>query len=251
MANENVNVQIKEPNSGAGSFWQQFPSTRLLVEASLWSADFTRLSEEIKRIDPFVDMYHIDVADGHFVPGFLFFADLVGALRPLTKRPFHVHLMTTNPINHVADFVAAGADIITVHAENGPLAPAALDAARRAGVATGLAVGLDVFPETIAPLLDLVNLVLVMGTPMGIKGVKPSSYVFDRVRQFKSIIHKAGLNEQVKVLADGGIREFTVPKLRAAGADGVIAGSLAFKSTNLNETFSWLHGLKTETGANL
>jgi ribulose-phosphate 3-epimerase len=231
-------------NNNQESFWQQFPSNRLLVEASLWSADFTHLAEEIQRMDPFVDLYHIDVSDGHFVPGFLFFADLVAALRPLTARPFHVHLMATNPANHIADFVAAGADIITVHAENGPLAPSAMAAARCAGVKAGLALGLDVTLETIAPYLDLVDLVLMMGTPLGVKGLKPSSYIYERVRQMKMIVAAAGLEGTVKVFADGGIRDNTVPDLRAAGADGVVAGSLVFKSPDLLQTAQWLHELK-------
>ncbi len=224
-------------------FWKQMPSSRLLVEASLWSADPTHFEDEIRRIDSFTDLYHIDVSDGHFVPGFLFFADLVAALRPLTDKPFHVHLMTTNPLNHISDFVSAGANMITVHAENGPTAPAALDAARRAGMATGLALGLDVIPESIEPYLDLVDMLLVMGTPMGVKGVKPSQFVFNRIQKIKTMVTRAGLEDQVKVFADGGIRENTVPKLYKAGADGVIAGSLAFKSSDLEKTFNWLHEL--------
>lgn len=228
------------------NFWKQMPSSRLLVEVSLWSADFTHFEDEIRRVDSFADMYHIDVSDGHFVPGFLFFADLVATLRPLTERPFHVHLMTTNPLNHISDFVSAGANMITLHAENGPMAPAALEAARRAGAATGLALGLDVLPETIEPYLDLVDMLLIMGTPMGVKGVKPSQHVFNRIQKIKEIVVKSGLQDQVKVFADGGIRENTVPKLRESGADGVIAGSLVFKSSNLEEIFSWLHALKKE-----
>ncbi len=227
------------------SIWKKLPNDQLIIEASLWSADVTRLADEIKRVDAFADMYHIDVSDGHFVPGFLFFADLVAALRPLTARPLHVHLMTTNPLAHIADFASAGADLISVHAENGTIVPAALDAIRHLGIAAGLALGLDVLPETITPYLELVNLVLMMGTPMGVKGVKPSSHIYDRVRKMKSLIFQEGLDKQVKVFADGGIREHTVPKLRSAGADGVIAGSIVFKSTNLDETFNWLHELKS------
>ncbi len=224
-------------------YWQKFPPTRLLVELSLWSADFTRLAEEIGRVDEYADLYHIDVSDGSFVPGFLFFADLVSALRPFTKKPFHVHLMTTTPRNHIDDFVAAGADIITVHAENGPLVPSALTMIKNAGLAAGLALGLDVLPESIAPYLDLVDLVLMLGTPMGVKGVQPSRFACERVRRMKQVVSAAGLEKQVKVFADGGIREHTIPPLRAAGVDGIIAGSLAFKSSNLRQTFDWLHHL--------
>jgi ribulose-phosphate 3-epimerase len=237
-------IDNEKQDSTKPIIWQQLPHDRLIVEVSLWSADLTRLADEIKRVDPFADMYHLDVSDGHFVPGFLFFADLVAALRPLTARPFHVHLMATNPLAHIPDFVSAGADLISVHAENGTVVPSALDVIRRSGIATGLVLGLDVLPETIVPYLELVNLVTMMGTPIGIKGVKPSSYVFDRVRKMKMLISQEGLSEQVKVFADGGIRENTVPKLRSSGADGIIGGSIVFKSTNLNETFNWLHGLK-------
>jgi ribulose-phosphate 3-epimerase len=245
MSKNKIDDDSEKHDPAKPAIWQRLPQDRLIVEVSLWSADVTRLADEIKRVDAFADMYHIDVSDGHFVPGFLFFADLVKAIRPLTARPFHVHLMTTNPLAHITDFVSAGADLISIHAENGTIVPAALDAIHHQGIAAGLVLGLDVQPETIAPYLELVNLVLMMGTPMGVKGVKPSSHVYDRVRKMKTLISQEGLDEQVKVFADGGIREQTIPKLRSAGADGVIGGSIIFKSTDLKETFNWLHGLKS------
>jgi ribulose-phosphate 3-epimerase len=243
MSIRNGNGESKKQGSTKQGIWQHLPHDRLIVEISLWSADFTHLADEIKRVDAFADMYHIDVSDGYFVPGLLFFADLVAALRPLTSRPFHVHLMTNNPLAHIAHFVSAGADLISVHAENGPIVPAALETIRNAGIAAGLVLGLDVQPEAIAPYLELIDLGLIMGTPMGVKGVKPSKYVYDRVKRMKSLISQEGLDAQVKVFADGGIREHTAPKLRSAGADGIVAGSLVFKSANLSETFNWLHGL--------
>jgi ribulose-phosphate 3-epimerase len=226
-----------------GIFWQDFPDSRLLIEASLWSADPTHFADEIKRMDAWTDMYHIDVSDGHFVPGLLFYADLVAALRPLTSKTFHVHLMTDNPFAHIADFKAAGADLISIHAENGPIVPAALDAIHRQGIAAGIVLGLDVPVETIAPYLELVDLVLLMGTPIGIKGVQPSEFIYKRIRKMKKIILDGGKEKHIKVFADGGIRENTVPRLRSAGTDGVIAGSLVFKSRDLTTTFEWLHGL--------
>lgn len=231
------------PLPSSSSLWQKLPDSRLLIEVSLWSADPARFGEEIQRVDAWADMYHIDVSDAHFVPGLLFYADLVKALRPLTARPFHVHLMTDNPLNHIADFADAGADLISIHAENGPLLPAALDAIRRRGIAAGIVLGLDVPLQTIVPYLALADLVLLMGTPMGIKGVQPSEFIYHRVRDMKALILKYGKNGKIRVFADGGIREQTVPKLRAAGVDGVIAGSLVFKSPDLKETFGWLHGL--------
>lgn len=230
-------------NQKAKGFWADILQSRLLIEASLWSADPTHFSDEIKRMDPWADMYHIDVSDGHFVPGLLFYADLVAALRPLCSKPIHVHLMTDNPFGYIADFKAAGADLISIHAENGPIVPAALDAIRRQGIAAGIVLGLDYPVGNIAPYLDLVDLVTLMGTPIGIKGVQPSEFIYDRIKEMKRIILNAGKQYIVKVFADGGIRENTVPRLRSAGADGVIAGSLVFKSHDLKKTIEWLHGL--------
>jgi len=86
--------------------------------------------------------------------------------------------------------------------------------------------------------------VLLMGTPMGVKGVEPSRYATQRISQMQDCIQLAGLEQKVKVFADGGIRTHTVPDLRKAGADGIIAGSLVFKSSNLQQTVDWLHSLQ-------
>ena len=229
------------------SIWSDLPNNRLLAEISLWSADFTCLGDEMRRIDPYADLYHIDVSDGHFVPGFLIFADLMAAMRPLSKKKFHVHFMTTNPSDHVDDFVQAGADIITVHAENGPLAPAALGRIRQKNIGSGLAVGLATDPESIVPFFDLIDVITMMGTAMGVKGVDPSPQAYQRIKTMHRLVDEAGYHDKIKVMADGGIRTHTVPLLRAAGADGIVMGSLAFKSPDLSKTFDWVHSLPVES----
>ncbi len=226
--------------------WEDLPKDRLLAEISLWSADFTRLGIEIDRIDPYADLYHLDVSDGHFVPGFLLFADFVAAMRPLTKKKFHVHLMTTNPSDHVEDFASAGADIITVHVENDPLVLAALEKIRQNNLGAGLALGLGVEPTSVVPYFDLIDVITMMGTAIGIKEVEPSNLAYSRIKTMCQLVDEAGYHGKIKVIADGGIRTHTVPLLRAAGADGVVMGSLAFKSENLAETFRWIHNLKIE-----
>ena len=226
------------------SFWENFPSNRLLVDVSLWSADFTRLGEEIIRLDPYADLYHIDVSDAHFVPGLLLFPDLVAALRPLTHRPFHVHLMTDNPLPHIAEFATAGADLITIHLENGPRIPAALSAIHELGLASGLALGLDAPLEAVLPFLDQIDILILMGTPLGVKGLEPSQNAYHRVERMRELLNTPGASSgQVKIAADGGIRTHTVPALRRSGADLVVAGSLAFKSHDISQTFQWLHSL--------
>src|SRR5439155_1712698 len=99
---------------------EQLPSNRLMAEISLWSADLARLEDDLRRIEPFTDIFHIDVADGHFSPALLFFPDLVARLRKLTPKPFHVHLMVKDAIleSQIAQFAEAGADLISIHTEN-------------------------------------------------------------------------------------------------------------------------------------
>src|SRR5215471_11534388 len=82
----------------------------LKCSASLWSADLANLGAEIRRVEPYTERFHLDVADGHYVPSLLFFPDLVKALRKHTSKPFEVHLMTTDPLSWVEPFVDAGAD---------------------------------------------------------------------------------------------------------------------------------------------
>jgi hypothetical protein len=88
------------------SGWQNLPRTRLLADVSLWSADLANLAAAIERIEPFADSFHFDISDARFSPSLLFFPDLVRALRPLTKRPFHIHLMVDRPTALIEDFVA-------------------------------------------------------------------------------------------------------------------------------------------------
>ncbi len=223
--------------------WSRFPNNDLLVEASLWSADFTRLGAEIQRVDAHVDLYHIDVCDAHFVPGLLLFPDMVAALRPLTKKPFHVHLMTEDPASLVDDFADAGADMITVHCENGTRVPAAIERTARRGLAAGLAVGLDVPLEMLIPSLSSISIVVLMGTPMGVKGKDLSPLAAPRVRAVRALLKEQGMEKTVRVESDGGIRANTVPNLRAAGAQLIVMGSLAFKSEDVGRTVKWAKSL--------
>ncbi len=225
------------------SFWSRFPDTSLLAEASLWSADFTRLGAEIERVDAHVDLYHIDVADAHFVPGLLFFPDLVAALRPLTKRPFHVHLMTDNPLSLIDDFADAGADMISVHAENGSHVPACLDKIARRGLAAGLALGLDVPLSSVIPSLESISILVLMGTPMGVKGKDLSRLATRRIMDARSLLAEQNAEKTVRIESDGGIRTNTVPALREAGAQLIVMGSLAFKSKDIAGTMSWVRSL--------
>jgi len=225
------------------SLWHRMPANRLLVDVSLWSADLTALGDAVRRIAAYADLIHIDVSDAHFVPGLLFFPDLVAALRPLTTIPFHVHLMAENPVPLIDDFAAAGADLLTVHHEIGAALPDALRRIRGHGRKAGLAIGLDTNLEPVIPHLDHIDLVLMMGTRLGLKGQDLAPTACERVAAMRHILHEKDAWGRVRIEADGGLRRHTVPNLRAAGADLISPGSLIFGDPDLDGTFDWLWSL--------
>jgi ribulose-phosphate 3-epimerase len=222
--------------------WQDLAHTRLLSDVSLWSADLTNLTVGIAAVEPFADSFHLDVSDAHFAPSLLFFPDMVRALRPLSKRPFHVHLMVERPTTLVEEFVASGADLITVHAEVGRFeAEAAIQAVLRAGRSAGLALRLDTPVGASEPYLDSIDALLLLGTMPGVKGQDLAPQACGRLASAASMLGKR--SARVRLIADGGIRTHTVPLLRRAGAHVIVPGSLVFQSRNLVETFSWLRAL--------
>lgn len=236
---DNIDRVISYSTQGA---WQNLPSNRLLADVSLWSADLANLAAAIERVEQFADSFHFDVSDAHFSPSLLFFPDLVRALRPLTSQLFHIHLMVVRPTALIEDFVASGADIITVHAEVGePEAAAAIQTIRRAGCSAGLALRLDTPIAESRPYLDCIDALLLLGTALGVKGQDLAPEACDRMASAASMLGER--RARVRLIADGGIRSHTVPLLHQAGADVVVPGSLVFQSQNMAETFSWLRAL--------
>ncbi len=172
------------------NIWNQFPDNRMLAELSLWSADLANFAKDIERTDSYADFYHIDVADGHFAPQFLFFPDLVARLRQLTQKPFHVHLMVDSKIllQQIDQFIEAGANLITIWYENGDIVPTALDQIRNANISAGLSIGLETSPEVLVPYFDRLELVTMMGTRVGVKGQDLSEHACDRMRSMRQLI---------------------------------------------------------------
>jgi ribulose-phosphate 3-epimerase len=211
----------------------------LLLDVSLWSADLVNLAAEIESVLPYADSFHIDVADGHFVPTLLFFPDIVAAIRGVTEKPLHVHLMVSDPATLVPPFIEAGADIISVQVE-AEGAPAVLKTISKAGRKPGLALLLDTPVEALRNYLGQVEVVIAMGTQVGIKGVDLAPEACERVAAIRKIIDE---RRSVKLYADGGIRKHTVPKLRKAGADAVVPGSLLFNSPDRKRVHQWLKSL--------
>lgn len=218
---------------------RDLPHDRLLGEFSLWSADLTRLADEVRRVDPYADLYHLDVADGHFSPQLLFFPDLVAQVRTLTAKPLHVHLMAADSIvlAQIDLFADAGADLISVHAENAEVA-ACLERIAECGLEAGLVLQLGTPVEAAVPFLGRIGLLTLLGTRMGVKGQSLAAEAEARLREARALLDRRGRHTLLS--ADGAIRETTVPRLGAAGADAVVLGSLAFGAANLSERMAWV-----------
>ncbi len=221
------------------------PRHRLLGEYSLWSADLANLEHDICRTEPYADLFHIDVADGRFAPTFLFFPDQVARIRALTAKPLHVHLMVEDDIlpAQIRQFVEAGADLVTIHPESGGDVGEALALIAGLGCAAGLVLRVETPVATIAPFLDRIRFVTLLGTAIGVKGQGLSEKACPRLVEARALMRAAGREDAVRLAADGGIRDSTVPLLRAAGAETVVLGSLAFSDPDLERRTAWLHGL--------
>jgi len=199
----------------------------LKCSTSLWSADLSNLGAEIRRVEPYSERFHLDVADGHYVKTLLFFPDQVKALRPHTRLPFEVHLMTTNPLDWVEPFVEAGADGIIFCLDSARNPGEVLEAIKSAGKPAGISLLITEPLELLQPYWDQLDVVTIVGTAMGIKGASMDSSVPAKVRQARQLISERKLRAEIEV--DGGIRRETVPLIKAAGADFIVPGSLMFK----------------------
>ena len=226
--------------SGRADVLGALPSDRLLAEFSLWSADLVRMADDVARVDGYVDIYHADVADGHFSPAMLLFPDLIAQIRPLTDKAVHVHLMVadTTLMDQIDQFAEAGADIISVHAENANAA-AAVDHIHGKGLAAGIVLQLHTPVATVQSRLDEISMLTLLGTRMGIKGVGLDPQAENKLAEARQMIDEHGV--QVLLAADGGIREHTVPCLRHSGADTIVMGSLAFGADDLAALIAWVH----------
>lgn len=231
----------------ASNWIDTLSSDRLLAEMSLWSADLGRLSDEIERVDGLTDIYHIDVADGHFSPALLFFPDLVALCRKRTSKPLHVHLMTTDDIlqDQIRQFADAGADLISIHAENADI-DGGLSLIQERGLLSGIVLQLQTNVSAVAPYLDRISMLTLLGTRIGVKGQELDEQAGPRLREAAALIAKHKSANRIVLAADGGIREHTVPGLRRAGAETIVMGSLAFNADDFTRRMEWIHAQPAE-----
>jgi ribulose-phosphate 3-epimerase len=222
------------------AWFSALPRNRLIAEYSMWSANLLRLEDDLVRIKGHAEVLHIDVADGHFAPALLFFPDQVAAMRKVSAIPIHVHLMVADGvlISQIDQFAEAGADLISIHAENRN-ADEALAFIAATGKLAGMVLRVETPVAVVGPYLDRLNFLTLLGTAIGVKGQGLDASACDRLREAKSMIS----TRNIVLAADGGIREHTVPELRKAGAETVVLGSLAFGAADLGARMGWLKGL--------
>ncbi len=198
------------------------------VAPSILAADFAKLGEEVRALDAAgADVIHIDVMDGHFVPNLTIGPAVIQALRPHTDLPFDVHLMIAPVDPLLPAFAEAGADILTVHPEAGPHVHRSLQLIKSLGKKAGLSLNPGTPASVAAPLLELVDLVLVMSVNPGFGGQSFIPGALAKIAALRDMIDAGGRAIDLEV--DGGISFETAPEAVAAGADLLVAGTATFQ----------------------
>lgn len=196
------------------------------ISPSLLAADFANLQSSVAKVEHAVDMLHLDVMDGLFVPNISFGPGVIAALRPHSKLFFDVHLMIERPERYIEEFRKAGADGITIHVESTEDPAEVLKAIRALGAKPAISISPDTKAEVIFPLLPLCDMVLVMTVYPGFGGQKLIPACLDKVKELKAEMARQGLD--IPVEADGGIGAANLESVLASGVDVVVAGSAVF-----------------------
>ncbi len=198
------------------------------IAPSLLAADFADLAAEVARIEQHVDMLHLDIMDGHFVPNISFGMPVIESLRPHTDLLFDCHLMTTNPDVYFEDLRAAGGDLAMIHIEAMTDPTDAAAAARAAGLGFGLVVNPPTPIEAIEPFVELTDMVLIMSVHPGFGGQSFIPDVLGKVETARKWVDRGNLPVDIQI--DGGINPDTARLAASAGANVFVAGTAIFRA---------------------
>jgi ribulose-phosphate 3-epimerase len=197
------------------------------IAPSLLAADFANLGDTVGRIEAEIDMLHLDVMDGHFVPNISFGMPVIASLRATTSLYFDCHLMTTNPDVYLEDLKAAGADLVTMHIDVIPNPTSVAKKAREIGLDFGLVLSPSIPFAAVEPFVELTDLLLIMSVHPGFGGQLFMAEVLPKVETARKFIDSHALPVDIQI--DGGITTQTAPLARQAGADVFVAGTAIFR----------------------
>jgi ribulose-phosphate 3-epimerase len=187
------------------------------------------------------DWFHLDVMDGRFVPNITFGMPVIKAIRPLSDKPFDVHLMIAEPERYIEDFKKAGADILSIHLEASTHLHRSLQAIRQCGMKSGVALNPHSPVESIEHVLAETDLVCLMSVNPGFGGQKFIESTYEKVRRLKAMIMAQGTNTLIEI--DGGVSDANAELLKEAGADVLVAGSYVFGSADPEKTIAGLKAI--------
>ena len=197
------------------------------ISPSILASDFSRLGQEVSAMEAAgVDMVHIDVMDGHFVPNISFGMPVIKSLRPVTNLIFDVHLMISDPLRYLGDFAKAGADMITFHLESDSDVKATVDEIHRLGKKAGISIKPGTPAEALLPYMKDIEMALVMTVEPGFGGQKFMPDMMEKLRILRAYCQENGLDVDLQV--DGGIDLKTAPIAVENGANVLVAGSALF-----------------------
>ena len=201
------------------------------ISASILSADFSKLGNEIKDLEKAgADLIHIDVMDGHFVPNITIGPEVISKLRKYTSLPFDVHLMISPVHNFIKNFAEAGADIITIHPEATDDLVSSIKKIKSYNKKAGISLNPETSVDKVMPVLNLIDLVLVMSVNPGFGGQKFMKEVLDKVKILRKEIDAKKLKTEIEI--DGGINFENSKMAKDAGVDILVSGTSIFKEND-------------------
>lgn len=203
----------------------------LKIAPSILSSDFSKLGEVLQSLNNSgADMVHVDVMDGHFVPNITFGPPVIKKIRKYSSLPFDVHLMIAPVHKYIKDFADAGADIITIHPEATEDLPASIKLIKSLGKKAGVSLNPETPVDKVLPVLNSIDLVLIMSVNPGFGGQSFMSEVLPKVQHLRKVIDEKKLSVEIEI--DGGIDFVTGKLAKKAGVDILVSGTTLFKDEN-------------------